>query len=88
MSTIFPDTSIESERILIDLLSNATPYRKIQLVIKLNQNVRDLALCEIHKLCPDAEEPEIRRHLADLILGTELAQRAYGPKQKELGHGT
>jgi hypothetical protein len=83
MSSLFPDTSPESEGILLALLRHATPWRKMQMVTQLNQVVCDLALCGLRKRYPHASQQEIRRLLADLVLGPELAQRVYGPLSGE-----
>jgi len=38
-----------------------------------------LALSGLRQRHPQASEDELRRHLADLWLGPELAARVYGP---------
>jgi hypothetical protein len=88
MSTLFPDTSSESERILVDLLRNAPPWRKIKMVMDLNRVIHDLNLYGLRKLYPTADEPEIKRHMADLLLGTVLAERVFGSIARELDDGT
>jgi hypothetical protein len=45
----------------------------------LNQSARALALCGLRRRYPHATPVELRRHLADLVLGAELAARVYGP---------
>lgn len=79
MSKLFPDTSPEAERVQIELLRRAPPWRKLEMVGQLNEMVRTLALSGLRQRYPDASPEELRRRLADLLLGPELATRVYGP---------
>ncbi len=79
MSVLFPDTSPEAEKVLIDLLRKAPAWRKLEMVGQLNETVRTLALCGLRQRFPDATPEELKRRLADLLLGEELAARVYGP---------
>lgn len=45
----------------------------------LNRTARLLALDGLRRRYPEAEPEELRRRLADLLLGPELATKAYGP---------
>jgi len=73
------DTHPETERILTELLRQAPVWRKIQLIAELNRTADYLALEGLRDIYPKASEAELRRYLADLKLGPELAQKAYGP---------
>ncbi len=79
MSTLFPDTHPEAEAVLINLLRQAPPWRKLHMVGQLNQTVRTLALSGLRQRHPEATLQELHRRLADLLLGPDLAARAYGP---------
>ena len=79
MTQIFLDTSPETERVLFMKLREMPPWRKIDMVAQLNQMVRELALAGLRKRYPQASPEELRRRLADLVLGPELAEKAYGP---------
>ena len=79
MSTLFPDTSPEAEAVLLDLLRRAPAWRKLEMVAEMNETVRTLALSGLRSRHPGAPEEELRRRLADILLGPELAERAYGP---------
>ncbi len=46
---------------------------------QLNQTVRELALASLREWYPTASPVEFHRRLADIVLGTELAEKAYGP---------
>ncbi|MCL6430879.1 MAG: hypothetical protein K6V36_08455 [Anaerolineae bacterium] len=78
MSTLFPDTTPEVERVLIELLRRAPAWRKLELVAQMNDTVRMLALSGLRTRHPQASEAELRRRLADILLGPELAEKAYG----------
>ena len=76
------DTHPEAERILTELLRQAPVWRKMQLMAELNQTADHLALEGLRDIYPKAGEAELRRYLADLKLGPELALKAYGPLPK------
>jgi hypothetical protein len=78
-NTLSPDTRPEAELVLIKLLRQAPPWRKLHMVDQLNQTVRTLALSGLRQRHPNATPQELRRRLADLLLGPELAARVYGP---------
>ena len=79
MTTLFSDTSLEAERVLIDLMRRASVARKLEMLGQMNAAARQLALEGLRARHPGATEAQLRRHLADLLLGPELAARAYGP---------
>jgi len=49
------------------------------MVGQLNQAVRRLALSGLRTRHPEATSQELRRRLADLLLGPDLAAQVYGP---------
>jgi hypothetical protein len=75
--------------VLIDLLRQAPPWRKLEMVGQMNQAVRTLALSGLRQRHPQAKPEELCRRLADLLLGPALAAQVYGPmisdEQEELG---
>ena len=73
------DTSPETEHVLFAMLRDMPPWRKLEMVAQLNQTARDLALAGLRERHPHAAPEELRRRLADIILGPELAARVYGP---------
>ena len=79
MRTLAEDTHPEAERVLIELLRRATPARKMAMVIDANQTARLLALTGLRERNPAASASALRRRLADLWLGADLAAKAYGP---------
>ena len=72
------DTSPEAEAVLLTLLRQAPSWRKFKMVGDLNATVKQFALAGIRQRHPKATEREINRHLADLLLGEELAALVYG----------
>lgn len=73
------DTAPEVEAFLIAYWRKAPAWEKWQRMMSLNRTARLLALAGLRRRYPEAREEEIRRRLADLLLGPELAARAYGP---------
>jgi hypothetical protein len=65
------------------LMRDAPAWRKLELVAEMNAAVRLLALSGLRQRYPQAISEELDRRLADILLGPELAARAYGPLEKE-----
>ena len=78
MSSLFSDTHPDMEALQIQLLREAPPWRKLEMLAQLNASARLLALCGLRQRYPEAREDELRRRLADLLLGEELACTVYG----------
>ncbi len=79
MTQVFPDTPPETERVMFAMLREIPPCRKLEMVAQLNQAGRELALVGLQTRYPKATQDELHRHLADILLGAELATRVYGP---------
>lgn len=82
MGTLFSDTHPKMEALQIQLLRQASPMRKMQMLAQLNRSAQMLAMKGLRSQYPHANETELRRRLAGLLLGEELARKVYG----ELGH--
>ena len=78
MTSLSRDTSPKAQRVQIELLRQAPPWRKLHMVAQMNQTLRDLALSGLRQRHPHASAEELRRRLADLLLGPELAMKVYG----------
>ena len=78
MTAVFSDTHPKMEALQIQLLRQASPARKMEMLAQLNASARTLALTGLRSHYPLASEPELRRRLADLLLGEELALKVYG----------
>jgi hypothetical protein len=83
MSALFSDTRPEAERVQIELLRQAPPWRKLEMLGQLNRTARTLALSGLRQRYPQASPQQLRRHLADLLLGSILAEKVYGPLGEE-----
>ena len=79
MSALFPDTHPQAEAVLVHLLRSAPSWRKLEMVDQLNQSVKLLALSGLRQRYPSENEAQLHRRLADLLLGEDLACKAYGP---------
>ena len=73
------DTSPEAEAILFRLWRETPAWRKLEMMEGLNRTARQLALIGLRKRFPDASPAELKRRLASITLGEELAARVYGP---------
>ena len=73
------DTTPEAEVVLVRLWRETPAWRKWELMEDLNRAGRLLALTGLRRRYPEAEPEELRRRLADLLLGPELAAEVYGP---------
>jgi hypothetical protein len=78
MSALYSDTHPKVEALQIELWRQASPTRKMHMLAQLNASVRILALVGLRSRYPQASEIELRRRLADLLLGEELARKVYG----------
>ena len=83
MSTLSPDTPPDIERLQIERLRQMPAWRKMELMAGMSQTVRTLALAGLRQRHPEDTPAQRRRRLADLLLGPELASRAYGPPLEE-----
>lgn len=53
-------------------------WKKLAVVDDLNETVKAFAISGLKQRHPDASPAQIRRKLAELILGEELANKVYG----------
>ena len=78
MTALFSDTHPKMEALQIQLLREVPAWRKMEMLAQLNAAARTLALSGLRHRHPNASEDELRRRLANLLLGEELAQKVYG----------
>ncbi len=78
MSAFYSDTDPKMEALQIRLLRATPAWRKLEMLAQLNASARLLALSGLRRRHPKAGEKELRRRLADLLLGEELARKVYG----------
>jgi hypothetical protein len=78
MSRVFPDTHPEMEDLQLKLLRDLPAWRKMEMLAELNRTAQSLALAGLRQRHPDADDAKLKRLLADLLLGEELADKVYG----------
>ncbi|MBN1316957.1 MAG: hypothetical protein JXA42_15865 [Anaerolineales bacterium] len=83
MSTLSSDTHPKMEALQVQLLRQASPTRKMQMLAHLIKSAHILALAGLRLQYPQASESELRRRLAGLLLGEETACKVYGEIGRE-----
>jgi len=83
MSALYSDTDPKTEALQIQLWRQASPTRKMHMLAQLNASARLLARTGLRQRYPQAGEDELRRRLAGLLLGEELACKVYGELEAE-----
>ena len=71
---------------MIELLRQMTPAQKIQRVQSLNQFLEHLALVDVRKRYPLADEQECFLRVASRRLPADLMRKAYGWDPEEKGY--
>ena len=77
------DTPAKIEKVQFGLLSGVPSWRKFEMVAQMNNAVLSLAMGGLRLRHPHEREKQLRRRLADLTLGTTLANKAFGPMRSE-----
>lgn len=72
------DITTEVDALLFQMWRETPAWRKLELLSEMNQAARQLALAGLRRRHPNASPSELRRLLADLLLGTELAAQVFG----------
>lgn len=78
MRGYYSDTHPEMEALQVKLLREAPSWRKMEMLVSLNASTRELALAGLRRRYPEAAPAELRRRLADILLGEDLAGKVYG----------
>lgn len=78
MNAFYSDTNPEIEKLQIQLLRQTPSWRKLEMMAQLNTSARQLAWQGLRQRFPQADGFELRRRLADLVLGEDLAFKVYG----------
>jgi hypothetical protein len=78
MTALYADTHPKMEALQIELIRRMPSWKKISIVDGLNETVKTLAISGIKQRHPNATPEQIRRQLAELTLGAELALKVYG----------
>ncbi|HBO33745.1 MAG TPA: hypothetical protein DD636_03250 [Anaerolineaceae bacterium] len=78
MSALYSDTQPQIERMQIEIIRRMPSWKKFAIVDDLNETVRAFALSGIKQSHPNANAEQIRRLLAERMLGTDLMHKVYG----------
>ncbi len=78
MSAYYSDTHPNMEALQIRLLRETPSWKKMKMMVDLNESAQKLALAGLRTRHPEANEKELRRRLADLLLGEDVAFKVYG----------
>ncbi|MHC1782378.1 MAG: hypothetical protein AB9891_06375 [Anaerolineaceae bacterium] len=80
MIKLYSDTSPEIASLQRSLLRQAGPACKLAMLGQMNLTVKSLALSGLRSRYPHDTPEILHRRLADLVLGSELAERVYKEK--------
>jgi hypothetical protein len=80
------DTDPAVEALLIQAYRRMSPAEKLQRVRALNHAVQELALADIRRRHPDADERELSLRLASRWLDPDLMVRAFGWDVRKAGY--
>ena len=83
MKTQPADTYPGIKSLRLEGLRQMPSWRKMELTAEMGRTVQMLALAGLRQRYPDDMPARRRRRLADLLLGPELAARAFGPLPEE-----
>ena len=79
MAVLSEDTRPEVEALPLAAWRQMTPHEKLDQVFQMRGTVVSFAMAGLRVRHPDETEPQLRRRLAALLVGEDLAARAYGP---------
>lgn len=77
MTALYSDTHPKMEQMQIEIIRRLPLWKKMGIVDGLNETVKTLAISGIKQRHPDASPEQVRRMLAELMLGSELARKVY-----------
>lgn len=78
MTMLSSDTHPTMEALQIQLWRQANPTQKMDMLAQLISAARLMAMTGLRSQYPQADEAELHRKLAALILGEDLAEKVYG----------
>jgi hypothetical protein len=83
---LLSDTSPEAEKVLIERYRRMPAWQKLRQVSELNRAVQQLALADIRRRHPHADEREQKLRLASRWLDAETMRKVYGWDPDEEGY--
>lgn len=76
------DTALWAEELQFKFFREAPAWRKLEMAGELTRGMLVLAETGLKNRNPGASPQEVRRLLADMLLGPDLAARVYGPLEE------
>jgi hypothetical protein len=86
MDSHLTDTDPEAERVFIDMLRRAPLWKRLALASGLSCTCRLLALADLRRRYPTADEDELHRRMAARLLPREDVIRAFDWDPEEHGY--
>ena len=86
MKSVLSDTSFESQRVLFELLENATTEKKLELTFGLIHGLRELIVADVRRRFPNAPEDELRNRVIARLLPRDAVIHAYGFDPEVVGY--
>ncbi len=83
---IISDTDLVAEQLQLQLIRNAPSWRRAEMAGQMFETMKQLALSGLRQRHPHTTEDELRRRLAELLMGPDLARLAYGPQPESWRH--
>jgi len=80
MPSLLSDTHPTAEKVQVEILRSMPAADKFRILNGLIVAGRTLSLSCLRERFPGARPEELRRRLATLLLGRELATKVYGPE--------
>jgi hypothetical protein len=77
MGTLSSDTHPKMEALQIQIIRRMPAWKKLSIVDGLNETIKTLAISGIQQRHLNATPAQIRRMLAEQMLGMELASKVY-----------
>ena len=68
------DTSRDAQKVLLELLRAAPPWRKLRMVDDLNRSLRQLVSSELARIHPERSDKELRILLVERLYGAQVAE--------------
>lgn len=81
MSAAISDTTPEMEKVLISLLRQVPPVKKLEMLNGLNRSARELAMNGIRRRHPEATERQVRWYLCSLLYGDDITCKVLGKQE-------
>lgn len=80
------DTDPSIEALIIDGLRRMTPSQKLELVGQMTRTVQELAIADVRRRYPRADEREVSLRAASRWLGPEIMLRVFGWDVATMGY--